>query len=569
MRFEVNENCVSCLACVRACPAQAIAVDGYNVRIVDEACIRAGACVPACPHDAIDIVGDLGRALTLARSSEAVLLLGAEAAVFFYPNTPEQVVNACYRAGFRAVHRGVIGDELVAAEYSVILADRVWGTLIRSTCPVVVERVRRWYPELVPYLAPVKTPFAAEVEYLRSLYAGDVPFVYAGLGNVGSDVTVEALITFEELGELFRALRVDVGSEAQYYERIPEVGQRHLSAPGGLPYGVLQEMRMTSRRFIKVRGLEALEAIARAVADGVELGFVDILANEGSLDHPMLGPREQLFWRRRVAEEGSPPRSPVPVIDPSVPVDVRKAFEFSTNGQRPSEGEIRDVIERIGTVADGSHWNCGACGYDTCVEFAKAFLRGRATLRQCPPYQERRAEEAQREVAVDELTGLASYRVLKARTQQEVARSGRTGEPFGIVFIDVDRFKAINDRYGHEAGNRILAAIGRDLKRIVRKTDVAARYGGDEFVIVLFRTDAEGAWRVGEVVRHSLERVGRELNYGPGVVTVSVGTASHDPRFPEHGDALEAADRALYRAKAAGGNRVEAAERFELAENSH
>ncbi len=554
---------------MRVCPAQAIAVDGYHVRIVDDACIRAGACVPACPHDAIDIVGDLSRALTLVKSGESVLILGAEAAVYFYPNTPEQAVNACYQAGFRAVHRGVIGDELVAAEYSALLADPERETLIRSTCPVVVERIRRWYPELVPHLAPVKTPFAVEVEYLRVLYGDDVPIVSAGLGNVGGDVHVEALITFEELEELFRALGGDVATQPQYYERIPEVGQRPLSAPGGLPYGVRQELRRTCRRFLKVRGLESLEAIARAVADGVDLGFVDILATEGSLDHPMLGPNEELFWRRRVAEEASPPRSMIPVVDPTVPVDVRISFEFSTNGHQPPDAEVEDVIGRIGTVPDGSHWNCGACGYSTCVEFAQAFLRGRATLRLCPPYQERRAEEAQREVAVDELTGLASYRVLRARIQQEVARSARTGEPFGIVFIDVDRFKAVNDRYGHEAGNRILAAIGRDLQRIVRKTDVAARYGGDEFVIVLFRTDAEGAWRVGEVVRHSLERVGRELSYGAGVVTVSVGTASYDPRFPDHGDALESADRALYRAKAAGGNRVEAAERFELAENSH
>lgn len=524
--------------------------------------------MPACPHDAIDIVGDLGRALTLARTGGAVLILGAEAPVYFYPKTPEQVVNACYRAGYRAVHRGVIGDELVAREYGELLADPSWGTLIRSTCPVVVERVRRRYPELVPHLAPVKTPFAAEVEYLRAIYGTDVHLVYAGLGNVGSGVRVEASITFEELGELFRALGVSVEEQAPFYERIPEVNQRHWSAPGGLPYEILQAMPMTSRRFLKVRGLDALEAVARAVSAGVELGFVDILAGEGSLDHPMLGPSDELFWRRQLAEESAPPRSPIPVLDPAVGVNVRMAFDYLANGHPPTESEIDEVIGRIGTVQDGSHWDCGACGYDSCIEFAEAFLRGRATLRLCPPYQERRAEEAQREVAVDELTGLASYRVLRARIQQEIARSARTGEPFGIVFIDVDRFKDINDRYGHEAGNRILAAIGGDLQRIVRKTDVAARYGGDEFVIVLFRTDGEGAWRVGDVVRHSLERVGRELEYGVGVVTVSVGTASHDPRFPSQGDALEAADRALYRAKAAGGNRVESAERFQLAGDS-
>jgi diguanylate cyclase (GGDEF)-like protein len=559
VRFEVNESCVGCLACVRECPAQAVAVDGFSVRIVDEACIRVGACVPACPHDAVAIVGDLGRALTLARSHRAVLVLGSEASVYFYPSTPEQVVNACYGAGFRAVHRSVIGDELVAQAYGALLAAAGWRTMIRSTCPVVVEWVRRRYPELVPYLAPVATPVAVEVAYHRKVYGEDVPIVYAGIGAVAPDVPLDAVITLEELAELFRALGINPGEQLQFHERIPEVSQRHLSAPGGLPYRILQEVRMTSRGFLKLRGLDGLEAVARAV--------MDVVAAEG-LDHPMLGPREEAYWRRRVAREAAPPRSPFPVVDPAIRVDVRRTFELPSNGQRPSDAEIEGVIERIGTLPDGAHWDCGACGYATCVAFAEAFLRGRATLRQCPPYQERRAEEALREVAVDELTGLASYRVLRARLQQEVARSARSGEPFGVVFADVDRFKELNDRYGHEEGNRVLAAIGADLLRVVRKTDVAARYGGDEFVIVLFRTDADGAHRVGGVVRESLERAGRELGHGPGVVTVSIGTASHDPRYPEQGDVLEAADRALYRAKAAGGNRVESAERYELAGNS-
>jgi ferredoxin len=181
VRFEINSRCVGCLACVRVCPSQAIAVDGSAVRIVEESCIRAGACVPACPHDAIDAVGEPAEALALARRGDAVLVLSVEAEVYFHPQTPEQVVNACYALGFQAVHRGVVGDELVAEEYRVLLDDPDWGTMLRSTCPVVVERIRRDYPELLPYLAPVKTPLAAEAEYLRSVHGEDTPLVYAGV----------------------------------------------------------------------------------------------------------------------------------------------------------------------------------------------------------------------------------------------------------------------------------------------------------------------------------------------------------------------------------------------------
>src|SRR5437667_1954252 len=101
------DSCVACMACVRVCPADAVAVEGAQVRIVDEACVRCGLCVPACPHDAIDVTGDVPRTLELALSGRAALILSVECPVDLYPGPPEQVVNACYAVGFRMVHRGV------------------------------------------------------------------------------------------------------------------------------------------------------------------------------------------------------------------------------------------------------------------------------------------------------------------------------------------------------------------------------------------------------------------------------------------------------------------------------
>jgi diguanylate cyclase (GGDEF)-like protein len=292
------------------------------------------------------------------------------------------------------------------------------------------------------------------------------------------------------------------------------------------------------------------------VVDRVDLGFVDILPCEGCLDHPLLGLREGLFWRRRVAAEAEPSRSAVPVVDPAVMVRVATAFEVYRNGKRPALEEIESVIDTIGRTPEGTAWNCGACGYGTCNEFAVAFLRGRASLRQCPPHQEWRAEDAQRQAAVDELTGLATFRVLRDRLTEEIARSDRSKEPFAVVFVDLDRFKSVNDVFGHEAGNVVLGAVGHGLKSAVRLTDVAARYGGDEFVVVLVRTDLDGARRVGEVLRQTVEAVGRDKGYEHGVITASIGVAAYDPAAGAPLDILDVADRELYRAKEAGGDRV-------------
>src|SRR5204862_229569 len=288
--FKIKpDSCVACMACVRVCPADAVAVEGAIVRIVDEACTRCGLCLPACPHDAIEALGDVSRALELAQAGRAALILSVECAVHFYPATPNQVVNACYAAGFRSVHRGVLGDELVAHEYLALWADGDWGTMIRSTCPVIVETVRRQYPELIPYLAPVATPIAAEARYLKQLYGAGTPIVYAGVCLTEGGPDVDAAITFDELAELLQ--------------------------------------------------------------------------------------------RRGV------------------------------------------VVKEIGLAPNGKPWDCGACGYPTCRMFANAAALGRTTLRSCPPYLDRQARLAQLQAAVDGLTGLATYRVLRDRLATEVARS--------------------------------------------------------------------------------------------------------------------------------------------------
>ena len=560
MNFVIDaEACVACLACVRVCPTDAIAVAGEAplLQVVDELCIRCGQCHAACPHDAVRVNGEVGRALAVAAHGDGVLILSPEAAAHFYPATPEQVINACYEAGFRAVTRGVIGDELVAAEYLRLWEEEPWGTLIRSTYPVVVDTIRALYPELVPYLAPVTIPAVAEARYLRNRFGSSLRIVYAGICPPVAGGDLEAAITFADLEEIFRARGVSVLTQQTYFNRVPEERRRHLSAAGGMPLTLLEEFRHTSGRFRIVRGLGSLPAIARAVSvDRIDLGFVDILSYEGLLDHPLSGPKEELYWRRALLASTEPPRSRAPVVDQAVVASVGATFDIRPRRIDADLEAVQGILRAIGVGPNGRPWDCGACGFATCQRFAEVAATGRATLRQCLPYQERRAEEAQQAAAVDLLTGLSTYRILRDRLAFEVERSRRNGESFAVLFLDLDRFKHVNDSYGHEAGNEILRGAAAEIRSAVRASDVAARYGGDEFVVILTRTDLAGATRVAEALRAGIEGVGRRLGYPAGVVTVSVGLAEFDPKQPNDGDLLVTADRALYRAKAAGRNVV-------------
>ncbi len=559
MNFVIDaELCVACLACVRVCPTDAIAVTADEpllVQIEDEPCIRCGQCLQVCPHDAVKVNGEIGRALAIAAQGDGVLILSPESVAHFYPATPEQVINACYAAGFRAVTRGVIGDELVAAEYLKLWEEEPWGTLIRSTDPVVVDTVRLQFPELVPYLAPVTVPPVAEARYLRAQYGPGLKIVYAGISPPFSSTELDAAITFSDLDQIFRIRDANVLSQPIFFDRIPEERRRYLSAAGGLPLPLLEEARYSSRRFRKLRGLDALKAVARAVAvDRLDLGFVDILSTEGSLDHPLSGPREELFWRRELLASTEPPRSRHPVVDTAVVASVGATFAIKER-PRPAPEAVTAILDQIGLGPNGRPWDCRACGFETCQRFAEAAALGRASMRQCAPYQERRAEEAHRAAAADELTGLSTYRVLRERLAFEIERSKRSSEGFAVLFLDLDRFKQVNDQFGHEAGNDILKAVAEEIKNAVRASDVAARYGGDEFVVILTRTDLGGAARVAEALRAGIEGIGRRLGYPAGLITVSIGVAEFDLNEPE-GDLLVSADRALYRAKAAGRNAV-------------
>lgn len=169
--------------------------------------------------------------------------------------------------------------------------------------------------------------------------------------------------------------------------------------------------------------------------------------------------------------------------------------------------------------------------------------------------EQRRARDAAiRLSTIDSLTGLYNRTFFFTALEREIARGDRSGRAFCLVMIDLDDLKSVNDRFGHVAGDQVLRSVADTVKGGARKIDVAARYGGDEFVALLPETDPTGGWVVAEKIRITIAEQGFPgVDPGP---TVSVGIVSY-PADGRSADALlVSADRAMYASKRAGKNRV-------------
>lgn len=158
----------------------------------------------------------------------------------------------------------------------------------------------------------------------------------------------------------------------------------------------------------------------------------------------------------------------------------------------------------------------------------------------------------------DPLTGLGNRAALEEHLQREIRVAQRHARPLSLLVLDVDHFKRVNDRFGHQAGDEVLRHVSSLLRQALRDTDLACRYGGEEFVVILTNTDGAGARVAAERIRAAIAE--HPCGMGPTgaalEVTVSVGVTALRAE-DDASSVFERADRAMYAAKAAGRNRVE------------
>lgn len=166
----------------------------------------------------------------------------------------------------------------------------------------------------------------------------------------------------------------------------------------------------------------------------------------------------------------------------------------------------------------------------------------------------RMADELKARARTDELTELPNFRAFRERIDAELDRAGRYPESFGVLVLDLDRFKKYNDTYGHAAGNDALQRVSRTIRETVRAVDFAARYGGEEFAVIVPQVDAAAVTTIAERVRANIEAL--PAPPGGSTLTVSIGAAMFPADARDRDSLFRVADERLYEAKRLGRNRV-------------
>jgi diguanylate cyclase (GGDEF)-like protein len=248
-----------------------------------------------------------------------------------------------------------------------------------------------------------------------------------------------------------------------------------------------------------------------------------------------------------------------------------EAAEAHLQELRLDPGLLRGIVDEVvADVAEAAEMLQLSVGdqpsYDDIIATASEALVNLSLSQMAEPTDDQRRsaelqqrnEELQRQAATDPLTGLANRRMLDDVLARELAQAQRQGSRVSVLLLDIDHFKKFNDTHGHQAGDRVLRKVADAIRQLVRKSDVCARFGGEELAVVLPFTIMEGARKVADRMRQAVNDLAVEWEGNRLSVTVSIGgvTLTGSATAAAAKEALRAADEAMYRAKEEGRNRV-------------
>ena len=395
-------NCKGCYKCIRNCDLKAIKFSNEQARILDSECILCGKCTLVCPQNAKVIKSDLPETKALLKNGSKLYASVAPSFISAFPNVSfAQFSNALKKLGFAHVEETAIGAGMVSAEYAKLMRRKEMKNILTTCCPTVNLLVEKYYPELVPYMAPVVAPATAHAKVLKELYGNRIKVVFIGpciskKFEAHMNSYINTVLMFDEIKDWFEEAHISFSEEDPVPAEIHHTLNRFYPVPEGIIHTIPAEARKKYKT-MAVDGLDRcidiLESLKRNDIQGY---FLEMSSCAGScingpgmhnLGEPFLIAKDLILTSARSKTD-----TPVPLSE-NTKSDLSKAFTLTlVKDKVPNESIIRSILASIGKTSDSQMLNCGACGYSTCRDKAIAVFQGKADLKMCLPYMREKAE---------------------------------------------------------------------------------------------------------------------------------------------------------------------------------
>jgi signal transduction histidine kinase/iron only hydrogenase large subunit-like protein len=456
----IKERCRVCYTCVRECPAKAIGISDGQARVIPERCIGCGNCARVCSQGAKKVLDGTQQVARLLSDGGAVAALMAPSfPAEFEECGHEKVVGMVRALGFRYVLEVGFAADLIAQRYRELLKGDDKASYIATTCPALVGYVERYYPDLIPRLAPVVSPMVAAARIVHRQYGPEVPVVFIGpciakkgeAAGAGVQGEVSAVLTFAELRQMLddAGIRHETAAAGEF--------DGPLSGPGGLfslSRGLLQaagitENLMNSEVMATDGRTNFVEAIQAVESNNLDVRLLEILCCNGCVMGAGMTTNATLFRRRSfvgryVQQHWTEARHEQWNADVARFSDLDLSRGFSSYDQRfaqPSRDEVAKILARMGKMKPEDELNCGACGYDSCVQHAIAIHLRLAETEMCLPYTIEKLRDTVRQLAVSHQQLVSTQEALMhserlaSMGQLAAGVAHEVNNPLGIVLM--------------------------------------------------------------------------------------------------------------------------------------
>lgn len=491
--YQIDQHkCVVCYACIRACPVKAIEVNqhGERLQIVKDRCIGCGLCEEACPVEAISYRSSVEACLKLVADNETVAALCEPSISAEFPDiTDYRKFSQMLRAiGFSNVYEVSFGVDLIAQQYSTLLKEFKGKYFITSLCPSMVSLVEKYYPELIPNLAPIATPMVASAKVVKQLHNDNVKIVYVGPCVESKNEAarypglIDEVLTFRELRSIFEEMNIKETS-MEYSDFDPPFGAEgelypirtgFLSAANISQDLLAGDMTTVSESENLISMLDSFE---RNI-DNVKSHFNCFMCH-GCLMGP--GTTKQKNYQVRRAEVIKFAKKRIASLDRESWKDNIKKYRylpldtsFKENNQRIDyipEDVVAAIREEVNRDKKGQSLNCKGCGFSSCKDMAIASYCGLATPDICL-LNNKKTIAKQRSLLKQETEKYQRTRDALIESEEQANRAKETAKeaqeslyatirklPFGVVFAD----KALKITFSNES---FVALLGDDALEI-------------------------------------------------------------------------------------------------------